>query len=69
MKMATAAKPDAFDDEMDMKAEVDVVVVGPERPEKTVASQRRPSTTVKARKPANLACLNCRPRKIKVKCA
>ena len=67
MKMATSTRPDVLDDEMEMKIEGDLVVVVPQRSEKHAASQRRPSATLKTRKPANLACLNCRPRKIKVK--
>ena len=64
--MTRTAKIETFDDNMDMKLEDDIVVIAPLRSEKMSPSQRRPSATTKARKPANLACLNCRPRKIKV---
>jgi hypothetical protein len=51
---------------MEVKLEEDAGTMVPSRAERPATSQRRPSATSKARKPANLACLNCRPRKIKV---
>ena len=67
--MTRFMKMEAFHDDLNMKVEDDIVLVAPNCSEKMSTSQRRPSATTKARKPANLACLNCRPRKIKVCCS
>lgn len=47
-------------DDADMADDIDVQM------SPAMKKQRRASGTGRSRKPANLACLNCRPRKIKV---
>lgn len=63
--MVSAQKFKPAVENMDAKVEDDDGVLAPVRAGKATDSQRRPLATGKSRKPASLACLNCRPRKIK----